>query len=98
MVKKFQFWGWSFVLSWLLPPDRPNVPCAIVYFAIWFTGMAQWQLNILISLNRFISLMFPNVYKNVSKRGKILQYSGNNIGQVFLARRLIKTFSLTVSL
>jgi hypothetical protein len=64
MLKKFQYWDWR--LDFLMPPDQPNFACSFFYFLIWMTGMAQWQLNILISLNRFISLMFPELYKKVS--------------------------------
>uniref|UniRef100_A0A1I8B1A1 Serpentine receptor class gamma n=1 Tax=Meloidogyne hapla TaxID=6305 RepID=A0A1I8B1A1_MELHA len=64
LLKKLQFWGVT--LPFFQPYGSPTATCSIIYFFIWFTGMAQWELNILISLNRFVSLMFPNIYQKAS--------------------------------
>nr|CAD2175787.1 unnamed protein product [Meloidogyne enterolobii] len=61
ILKKLQFW--DVTILFFQPYGSPNTTCSIVYFFIWFNGIVQFELNILISLNRFVSLMFPNIYQ-----------------------------------
>ncbi|KAF7636848.1 hypothetical protein Mgra_00003792 [Meloidogyne graminicola] len=71
IIKKLQFW--DVIIPFFKPYNTPTITCSIVYFIIWFTGMSQWELNILISLNRFVSLMFPDIYQKywTSKHNRI---------------------------
>ncbi|KAI1717421.1 serpentine type 7TM GPCR chemoreceptor srv domain-containing protein [Ditylenchus destructor] len=60
IFKKGSYWNW--ILPFFLPTNTPNLPATILYFLIWLFAFAQFQLNILISLNRFVSILMPDIY------------------------------------
>ncbi|KAI1729680.1 serpentine type 7TM GPCR chemoreceptor srv domain-containing protein [Ditylenchus destructor] len=63
IFKKGSYWNW--ILPFFLPTNSPNLPGTILYFLIWLFAFAQFQLNILISLNRFVSILMPELYAKV---------------------------------
>ncbi|KAH7715786.1 hypothetical protein AAVH_16827 [Aphelenchoides avenae] len=60
LIKKGSYWSVEFGL--FHPFDQTNPWATIVYFFIWQQAFMQFQLNILISVNRFLSIMFPKYY------------------------------------
>lgn len=61
ILKKCSYWNW--ILPIFEPYNRPNLSANLLYFVTWVLTFAQMQLNVLLSLNRFICIIFPQFYR-----------------------------------
>jgi hypothetical protein len=52
------------VPSLFLPFDSANLWAQLLYMSLWGLSFAQYQFNFLLSLNRFLSILFPQIYRH----------------------------------
>uniref|UniRef100_A0A7E4WDH3 Serpentine receptor class gamma n=1 Tax=Panagrellus redivivus TaxID=6233 RepID=A0A7E4WDH3_PANRE len=60
-VRKLPFWHVDSVL--FKPYNQDNRVMKVLFFHIWWFGYIQFQLTILICLNRFASIVLPKYYR-----------------------------------
>ncbi|KAI6170657.1 hypothetical protein M3Y97_01125800 [Aphelenchoides bicaudatus] len=60
LTKKIFFLG--YVPSFFLPYNQPNVYATYYYYPFWVFAFLQYQLTLILTLNRFVSIVWPSYY------------------------------------